>query len=93
MGDKGEEDSKKRKCETLYLTKFVLERKPSQPVHAHLSMIDYAFEVGMFSKSKIFQEGPAVFLISLYEEIIVVKYHFEKYVVWDNISLTSSKGN
>jgi len=56
-------------------------------------MIDHVFETGIFSKSKIFQSGPSVFLISLFEEIIVVKYHFEKYVVWDNISLASSKSN
>ena len=58
-----------------------------------MSMIDHVFEIGIFGKSKIYQEGPSVFLISLFEEIIVVKYHFEKYVVWDNISLAASKSN
>ncbi len=56
-------------------------------------MIDHVFETGIFSKSKVFQAGASVFLISLFQEIIVVKYHFEKYVVWDNISLAPSKSS
>lgn len=39
-------------------------------------MIDHVFDTGIFSKSKVFQVGHSVFLISLFEEIIVVKYHF-----------------
>jgi hypothetical protein len=44
-----------------------------------LEKIDHVFEIGIFSKSKIFQVGMnnfKVFLISLFEEIIVVKKHF-----------------
>lgn len=39
-------------------------------------MIDHVFETGIFSKSKIYQSGEDIFLISLFEEIIVVRYHF-----------------
>lgn len=81
-GDKG-------RIENLYLSKF----RVGESVEASLSMIDKVFELGIFGRSKIFHIGPSAFLMSLYEEIIVVRYHFESYVVWDNVSLAPSKSN
>ena len=49
------------------------------------------FDFGIFTRSKIFFLSIELFMISLYEEIIVVKHHFGKYVVWDNVSLAHSK--
>lgn len=31
--------------------------------------------------------------MELYEEVILIKKHFEKYIVWDNISILSSKSS
>lgn len=33
-----------------------------------------------------------MFLMGLYEEVILIKKHFDKYIVWDNVSIISSKG-
>ena len=62
-----------KKQEILYITKITTT---SDGVECHLSIINKVFESGIFGKSKIFSLGPSVFLISLFEEIIVVKYHF-----------------
>lgn len=31
--------------------------------------------------------------MSLYEEIVVIRKNFGKFVVWDNVSIASSKSN
>ena len=77
-------------AEIVYITKLIVG---PEEVTAEISIIDRVFEVGIFKKSKIFHIGPSVFLISLHEEIIVVKHHFDRYVVWDNVSLAPNKSN
>ena len=49
------------------------------------------FEVGIFDKSKIYELDENIFLMSLHEEIILIKKHFKKFIVWDNVSIVSSK--
>ena len=31
--------------------------------------------------------------MSLYEEIVVIKRHFKKFIMWDNISIAASKNS
>ena len=60
-------------------------------VECSLATIDHVFQKGLFHRSKIFHLENSVFLMSLYEEIIVIKRHFNKFVIWDNVSITASK--
>lgn len=45
----------------------------------------------MFNRTKIYEIEQDTFLFSLHEEIILIKKHFNKYIVWDNVSVVSSK--
>jgi hypothetical protein len=41
----------------------------------------------------MYQIGKEAFIMSLYEEIVVIRKNFGKFVVWDNVSIASSKSN
>ena len=56
-------------------------------------MIQFIFELGIFKKSKVYFIEEDTFLLSLYEEVIVVKKKFKKYLVWDNIEMLASKSS
>ena len=45
----------------------------------------------MFNRTKIFEIEKDTFLFSLHEEIVLVKKNFNRYIVWDNVSVVSSK--
>jgi hypothetical protein len=60
-------------------------------IKTEIYQIDHVFEVGIFDKSKLYELDENIFLMSLYEEIILIKKHFNKYIVWDNVSIVSSK--
>ena len=53
--------------------------------------IDYIFELGIFTRTKIYEIEHETFLLSLHEEVIMIKKNFDGYVVWDNVSVMSSK--
>lgn len=60
-------------------------------IKTEVFQIDHVFEVGIFDKSKLYELDENIFLMSLHEEIILIKKHFNKYIVWDNVSIVSSK--
>ena len=60
--------------------------------NGRIFIIDYIFESGIFKKSRAYQLGPETFILALYEEIIVIRRKFSKFMVWDNVSVVSSKG-
>ncbi len=47
--------------------------------------------MGIFTRSKIYEIEKETFLLSLHEEVILIKENFERYIVWDNVSVVSSK--
>ena len=53
--------------------------------------IDHIFELGIFTRTKIYEIQKETFLVSLHEEVILIKKNFDRYIVWDNVSVVSSK--
>lgn len=78
-----------KKCEVLFIAEFKLGQSK---VEGQIFIIDYIFESGLFKKSRVYQLGAETFIVSLHEEIIVIKRNFSKFMVWDNISVVSSQG-
>ena len=60
-------------------------------VSATLFPIDHIFELNLFTRTKIYEIEKETFLVSLHEEIILIKKHFGKFIVWDNVSVVSSR--
>lgn len=60
-------------------------------IKAVLYPINKIFELGLFTRTKIYEIEKESFLISLHEEIILIKKHFTKFIVWDNVSVVSSR--
>jgi hypothetical protein len=91
-GAPGEETERKMKSEALTIVKLsvVGEGKVDQ-VRGKVYPIDHIFELGIFTRSKIYEIEKETFLLSLHEEVILIKENFEKYIVWDNVSVVSSK--
>lgn len=48
-------------------------------------------EEGMFDLSKVFYLGNYTFLVSLHEEIVVIRKQYSRYIIVDNICITSSR--
>jgi hypothetical protein len=59
----------------LYIAKFRIKANEAE-AEAQLFIIDYIFETGIFKKSKVFQVGNETFVLSLDEEIIVIRRNF-----------------
>lgn len=60
-------------------------------VRAQVFPIDHIFELGMFARSKIYEIEKETFLVSLHEEVVMIKKNWGRYIVWDNVSVVSSK--
>lgn len=74
-----------------YMTQTQLIDNKISSITTEIFPIDHVFEVGIFDKSKIYKLDEDIFLMSLHEEIILIKKHFKRYIVWDNVSIVSSK--
>ena len=90
LGESADGAEKSRKCEALYL--FVFSTNENT-VETKVFMIQFIFELGIFQKSRVYFVEADTFLLSLYEEIIVVKKKFFKYLVWDNVEMLPSKNS
>jgi len=90
-GDPGEQQ-KKNMCEFLTIVKLSVKGSNCiDSVSAKMFPIDHIFELGIFTRSKIFEIERETFLVSLHEEIILVKKNYDCFIVWDNVSVVASK--
>jgi hypothetical protein len=79
-------------CEALTIVQLKLEiTSDIASAKGILFPIDHIFELNLFSRTKIYEIDREAFLVSLHEEIILIKKHFNKFIVWDNVSVVSSR--
>lgn len=86
--DSSEQSAVMRAGEAFHIVELYREDQTYRCEHYDIAKIP---EEGMFNISKVFYLGNYTFLISLHEEIVVIRKQYKRYIIVDNICITANR--